>query len=207
MQLDFDKARANMVESQVRTNDVSNIDLISAISNTRREMFVDEAATNFAYSEINVKSASGRLLLKPRDFSKLAHSLNVSAKDDVLVIAGSGGYSAAVLALLAKSVTIFDENECKLDVCENVKGNLANLSELNSRQFDVVFVDQGVETIPNAWLDSIKDGGRMGIIQSKNSVGKASIYLKNDGVMSSRDLFETQAPILPQFNRIEEFEF
>lgn len=196
-----------MVESQVRTNDVSDIDLINAISNTRREVFVREEEVNFAYSELNVASLSGRPLLKPRDFSKLAQALDVQPTDEVLIIAGSGCYSAAVLALLGAKVVVFDEAECGLDVCDFVLGELETLAELDGRQFDVVFVDQGVETIPSSWLEAIRDGGRMGIVQSQNGIGKACLYLKTGEYISSRILFETQVPMLQQFNMKLEFEF
>lgn len=207
VQVDFDKARANMVESQVRTNDVSDIDLINAISNTRREAFVAQEYVKFSYSEIDVKSPSGRMLLKPREFSKLAQALNVRKKDEVLIIAGSGGYSAAVLALLAKSVTIFDSSICAVEVGENILGDLATLSELGGRQFDAIFVDQGVEEIPQAWFAALRDGGRMGIFVSENGVSRAKLYVKSGDYLSYNALFDAQVPLLPQFMRAREFEF
>lgn len=207
MQIDFDKARANMVESQVRTNDVSDIGLITAISNTRREVFVDESDVKFSYSEINVKSLAGRYLLKPREFSKLAQALNVRPIDEVLIIAGSGGYSAAVLALLTKNISVFDDVACPVDVCNNIVGDLGNLAALNGRQFDVIFVDQGVENIPPCWFDALKDGGRMGVFQSENGISRACLFLKANGYLSSKVLFEANVPQLIQFSSEPAFEF
>ncbi len=207
VQVDFDEARANMVESQVRTNDVSDIELINAISNTRREVFVVETHAKFSYSEIDVKSHSGRVLLKPREFSKLAQALNVRKKDEVLIIAGSAGYSAAVLALLAKSIVVFDEATSAVEVGESLVGDLTTLKELDGRQFDAVFVDQGVEEIPQAWFAALKDGGRMGIFVSENGISRARLYVKSGEYLSYNAMFDAQVPLLPQFMRAREFEF
>lgn len=205
MAIDFDVQRANMLESQVRTNDVSDLRIIDAIASVKREAFVADEDVKFAYAEVAVKSKSGRNLLKPRDFAKLAQAAQIATGDEVLVIAGSAGYSAQIFALLNANVTVFD------NVASNIKGaitgDIKTLKELNNKEFDVIFVDGGVEEVPQQWGKSLKIGGRLCVITLKGDVGSATIFVKNETSLSSRVLFEARPPKLTEFNRAKEFNF
>jgi protein-L-isoaspartate(D-aspartate) O-methyltransferase len=92
---DFAAARLNMVESQVRTQDVTDVRIHDAMRALPRERFVPEARAHLAYTDIEVEYAPGRWLLKPRDLSKLMQALRPMPGERALAI--SAPYAAAVL--------------------------------------------------------------------------------------------------------------
>ena len=69
---DLAAARLNMVESQVRTQDVTDVRIQDAMRAIARETFVPSGKAYLAYADLEVEYAPGRWLLKPRDVSKLS---------------------------------------------------------------------------------------------------------------------------------------
>lgn len=207
MDVDFRSQRANMIESQVRTNDVSDAALIAAIGKVKREEFADAKNIIFAYAEVAVKSKSGRSLLLPRDFSKLAQAAMVNQGDEVLIIAGSGGYSAAVFGAMGANVTIIDNVTAPSTDSAAIVGNIETLVDLGGQTYDVIFVDGGVAQIPTSWVEKLKENGRMCVITLENGVGNAKVFVKSNGRLSSRTIFDAKPPILTELNKSCEFVF
>ena len=100
---DFTSARLNMVESQVRTADVTDLRIQDAMRALPRERFMPEARAFQAYADLEVEYAPGRWLLKPRDVAKLVQALRPLAGERALAI--SAPYAAAVLQALGAIVT------------------------------------------------------------------------------------------------------
>lgn len=202
--MDFAAARATMIESQVRTNDVSDLALQSAMRRVAREDFVVEAKRAFAYAEVTCPSPSGRELWKPRDFAKLAQAAKILPGNRVLVIAGAGGYSAAVLAAMGCDVTIHDTVACTFAGIASAVGPLAAPP---TGPFDVVFVDGGVETLPESWGQALAEGGRLCVVVLAGPMGSAQILTKSGDVVASRVVFDAIVPKLPDFNAVPAFAF
>jgi len=115
--IDFEHARSNMVDCQVRTCDVTEHELISAMLSVQREEFVPSKLQSLAYIDedlsLNGIASSERYLMQAASFAKLAQLAAVE-KDDVVLVVGSGcGYSSAVLSLMATSVVAIEEDEKK----------------------------------------------------------------------------------------------
>lgn len=199
----YEEQRKNMIESQVRTNDVSDLALINAISKIARENFVDENNQKFAYAELDVKSKSGRNLMKVRDFSKLAQAAQINAGEKVLIIGGSSGYSAEVFTQIGADVTIVDTIKC--DLKNFIVSDLSNLENISDDSYDLIFVDGGVETISKNWFAKLKNNGRLAVINYITNVGVAQIYVKSNNVVASKNYFEAKPPKMPEFIRQVEF--
>lgn len=199
----YEEQRKNMIESQVRTNDVSDLALINAMSIVARENFVAEGSQKFAYAELEVKSKTGRALMKVRDFSKLAQAAKVNSGEKVLIIGGSSGYSAEVFSQIGADVTIVDSIKC--DFKNFVSSNLDKLENIADDSFDLIFVDGGVETISKNWFAKLKNNGRLAVINYLTNVGVAQIYVKSNNVVASKNYFEAKPPKMPEFIRQAEF--
>lgn len=206
MSVDFKIARKNMLESQVRTNDVSDKNLIEAILKTPREDFTN-GDKNFAYAEIELPTVSGRNIMKARDFSKLAQAASISKASEVLVIGGASLYSAAIFLEMGAQVTIIDSNDCALEGVTIVKGDITNLKELSGKKFDVVFVDGAVETVPSEWFTAVKDGGNLALFKYENGRSSGFLYVISGNTHSHRSLFEASVSKLPELNTKKEFVF
>jgi protein-L-isoaspartate(D-aspartate) O-methyltransferase len=204
--MDFSAHRATMIESQVRTNDVSDVVLQTAMRAVAREAFVTADRQMFAYAEVESPTPSGRLLWKPRDFSKLAQAAHVCSGDAVLVIGGGGGYSAAVFAAMGARVTILDPQAGALAI-EEVIINTASLETPPAGPFDVVFVDGSVGRVPDVWLKVIAEGGRLCVVEQVGPMGKARVYTRSGSGISSRTVFDATPPALPGFDAAAEFAF
>lgn len=93
--MDFAAARATMVESQVRTNDVTNHALQAALRTVPRELFAPKSKRTLAYGDLDLPIADDRWLMRPRDLSKLIQALAITPDDVVLDLACGRGYSTA----------------------------------------------------------------------------------------------------------------
>ncbi len=63
--------RFNMVESQVRANDVTDVRVQDALREVPRERFVPAAKRAVAYADEALELVPGRFLLEPRVYAKL----------------------------------------------------------------------------------------------------------------------------------------
>src|ERR1700761_2319246 len=97
-------ARFNMVESQIRTNKVTDPALLAALSRLPRQIFVPSALAGVAYVDKSLRIAPNRYLIEPLTTARLMQAAEVMPTDKVLVIGAGTGYSAAILGDLAASV-------------------------------------------------------------------------------------------------------
>jgi len=73
--------------------------------------------------------------------------------------------------------------------------------------YDAIFIQGGVETVPQALLDQLKDGGRIAAIFLDGQAGAAKIGTKSDAGVTWRWDFDAQAPLLPGFEKETAFTF
>jgi protein-L-isoaspartate(D-aspartate) O-methyltransferase len=203
--MDFAAARANMIESQVRTNDVSDLALQTAMRSVPREDFIIPSKRAFAYAEVTCASPSGRHLWKPRDFSKMAQAAKVLPGDKVLVIGGAAGYSAAVLATLGCDVTILDDVAAAS--VPSVTTIAGDLTQPPAGPFDIVWIDGGVETVHDGWKRVLANSGRLCVVVLSGHMGTAQIMTKSGETVASRVVFDAIVPKLPGFDAVSAFAF
>ena len=177
---DFAAARLNMVDSQVRTQDVTDVRLQDTMGVLERERFVPADRTHLAYADIEVEYAPGRWLLKPRDVSKLLQALRPMPGERALAI--SAPYAAAVMQALGVSVTHAEAGQA-----------------LPSGVFDLVVCEGAVGRAPQAWTQAIAVDGRMGVVERDGPVGKACLYNRSAGEVGRRELFDSFSPVLAGF--------
>lgn len=214
----YDEARAHMVESQVRTNDVTDPDIQRSIGGVARELFTPAAKKPLAYSDANVQTDEGRWLIRPRDFAKLVQAAAIKPTDIVLDVACGRGYSTCVLAALADTVVGLEDNDAAvekatemlaaLDVMNAavVKGDLKAGASAHG-PFDVIFVNGAVSQIPKSWIEQLSGGGRLVVVQAYGPVGQAKVFTKVGNAVGDRIVFDAAIPTLPGFEPKAEFVF
>ncbi len=206
---DFAAKRGAMVEGQVRTNDVRDTRLTGAMRTLPRERFLPESQSAVAYAELHIELAPGRVLLRPRDFSKLVQALEIAPGERVLDLGCGAGYSAAVLSQLGAAVVAVEEDsalagQAKTLLAEMAPGVMLVEGPLASgapghAPFDAILVNGAVESPPREWLDQLADGGRLGVFERVRGAGRAALYRRNNGAVGRRDLFDADVPFLPDF--------
>src|SRR3954453_4066794 len=105
---DFATARQKMVDGQVRPSDVTDQRILNAMLTVPREAFVPESQRALAYLDLDLdigEAGSKGFLIKPVAIAKMLQAAEIGPTDNVLVVGCASGYTAAVLARLAATVT------------------------------------------------------------------------------------------------------
>ena len=187
---DFAAARANMLEGQVRTCDVTDHAIQDAIRTTPREALAPAAKQALAYADSEIEYAPGRFLMKPRDIAKLLQAVRPRAGERALAIAAP--YAAAVMQAMG------------LKVDQLVEGDLASPE---GSGYDVIVCEQAVSAAPAAWLNALALGGRLGLVERNGPVGKARLWARAESGIASREVFDATPPMLPGFEKKSQFAF
>jgi protein-L-isoaspartate(D-aspartate) O-methyltransferase len=207
---DFAARRTMMVDTQVRPSDVTKFPIIDAMLSVPREVFVPREQAEAAYISENVPIAPGRVVLEPRTLGKLLDALNITGNELVLDIGTGYGYSSALVARMAEAVIAVEEDETLASEAQsilsdqnadNVVVHTGPLTDGAAQHgpYDVIMIQGGVERVPDALLDQLKEGGRIGCVFMEGALGVVRIGYKIDGDVTWRFAFNASAPVLPGF--------
>ncbi len=217
-QFDFATARRNMVDGQVRTDDVTSPELVAALREIPREIFVPAAKRAVAYASLPIEIGRGRFLADPRAFAKMVQAVEIGPDDVVLDVGCGTGYGSAVLSRLAAAVVALEEDpDLAAEAIRNLRavgadsaavvtGPLAG-GHAGQGPYDAIVLEGAVEETPQALLDQLKPGGRLvGVVTDKTG-SRAHIFTRAGAGWSSRAAFDAALPVLPGFAREPGFTF
>ena len=215
---DYATQRFNMVEAQVRTNDVTDPRIHAAMAAVAREQFVPAARRAMAYADVPVEVAQGRFLLDPRTFSKMLQLAELRHGDSVLDVACGTGYSAVVLGRIVKSVTALEQDADLVRIASDmvpasgatnvtvVQGGLTEGVKARA-PFDAIFIEGAVEAVPEQLLAQLAEGGRLVAILNSGAQGRAHLFVREKGRVGSRADFDAAVPVLGGFRKVVGFVF
>ena len=213
----FATQRLNMIDAQVRTNDVTDPRIHAAMGEVPRERFVPTAKRALAYADVPVEVSPGRYLLDPRTFSKLLALADVRPQDKVLDVGCATGYSAAVFALLAQSVIALEEDADLVRIASELLpavGSRAVVTQGPLNQgfkakapYDVIFVNGAIGTAPEMLLSQLAEGGRLVAVISEGVRSHAMRFVREQGRIGSWAGFDASVPPLVGFSKTVGFVF
>ena len=209
--MDFHAARQNMVESQVRVNDVTDVALQLAMRHVERERLCAPSQGFGAYGEVEAQIAPSRALMKPRDIAKLLQTIEPKPGEKALALAAP--YAAAIMAAVGLKVTAQETDARCMAIIEPYLKELgaatatADLKTAVGKDYDVIICEGAVAELPAAWLKALKVGGRLAVVLKDGPVGRARIYLRLENGFSEREVFDSSPSTLPGFERTPSFEF
>ena len=190
MSSDYTAARLNMVESQIRTADVTDLPLQDALRVVAREDLVPAGKGYLAYADADVEYAPGRWLLRPREVGKLLQHLRPREGDKALAIAAP--YAAAVLEKMGVEVTRLEGED---------------LTAVPGDSYDVIICEGAVPRAPASWTKALAQGGRLAVIERDGPVGRAVIYVQAEDGVGRRAVFDATPPMLAGFTVERGFAF
>jgi protein-L-isoaspartate(D-aspartate) O-methyltransferase len=213
----FTAQRLNMIDAQVRTNDVTDPRIHSAMGEVARERFVPAAKRALAYADVPVEVAPGRYLLDPRTFAKLVALAEVQPGDAVLDVGCATGYSSAVLARLARSVIALEEDADLVRIASEllpatVGAPVVTQGALNQgfrakAPYDVVFVNGAIAEPPANLLAQLAEGGRLVTVMSEGVRSQAVRFIREQGRIGRWTGFDAGVPALVGFSKTVGFVF
>lgn len=213
---DFAAARRNMVDGQVRTADVTDLRIISAMLDVPREAFLPPAKAALAYLDLDVPLGNGRCLMKPMVLAKLIHAADLAGTDRVLDVGCVTGYAAAVLARIAGQVVALEQDaglaqpaRVALSPLPNVTVQSGPLTEgwPAGGPYDAIVVEGATEFAPEPLLRQLADGGRLVCVLGSAPGAKAMLYRRSGQDSGGRAIFDAAAPLLPGFVKPPQFAF
>ncbi|MEM6811832.1 MAG: protein-L-isoaspartate O-methyltransferase [Pseudomonadota bacterium] len=220
-EMDYQKARQSMVDSQIHPMGVVSETILHAFETVPREEFVPEEFKQICYLDEDIEVAKKRFILEPSVLSRLLEEAKIQNDDAVLTIGSGAGYSAAILSFLCKTVVALENNEDFLSSaqCAWDKLGYSNIASIAGpleqgaekyAPYDVILFNGAIAQIPKTFISQLKIGGRiLAVIRKDNiNIAKATIFEKtSDETLASRILFDAGTPFLDGFEPEKEFIF
>ena len=208
-------ARANMIEAQIRSADVTDPRIHAAMAAVEREKFVPGSRQALAYADVPVEVAHGRYLLDPRSLAKALQLAEVRESDHALDVGCGTGYSSAVLGRLVKSVVALEQDADLVRIASHALENAQGDIEVTqgslidgfkmSGPYDLILVNGSIETRPESLLEQLAEGGRLVCFMSQE--GRAMLFVREHGQVGSRPGFDATVPTLAGFKNAMGFIF
>lgn len=216
--MDFATARVKMVDNQIRTTDVTDLEILRAFLNVPRELFVPRERRDLAYIGADIPLAPGRFLIESSPLAKMLQLASVDSDDRVLIVGCGTGYSCAIAARLGQSVVGLEENEelaasarsalaeAGVDDVEIVQGPLA-AGLPKAAPFDVILLEGAVDEVPSALVQQLAERGRLVAVVGHGNAGMAKLFVRDGEIVSDRFGFNCSLPALPGFRKERGFVF
>jgi protein-L-isoaspartate(D-aspartate) O-methyltransferase len=212
----YEHARMNMVEGQIRPNNVTDKALITAMLHVPREVFVPQPVQACAYIDDSLPLGRGRFLSEPRVLARLLQAAAPQSHERALVIGAGSGYSAALLAEITAEVIGVEADEAFL---AEARQNLAHLGLKNAHfyanplkdgypvagPYALILIDGAVMDITAAILNQLAEGGRLVTVFLSAKEGRpikggqATLITRYGTIFARRILFDADLPVLPEF--------
>lgn len=172
-------ARFNMVEQQIRPWDVSDANVLDALTKVRREQFVPATHRALAFMDLEIplivqSTDTHQTMLAPKMEARLAQMLALKSDDCVLEVGTGSGYQAAMLAHLAREVTsieidprlvAFAQHNLQQAQVKNVHIETGDGSNgWGTTEYDAILVTGSLPAIPDALKYQLRVGGRMVVV-------------------------------------------
>lgn len=204
---DYYSARLHMVNNQLIPNQIKNQDILNAMLNIPRHIFVEENWSKVAYIDGSLPIGKNRRILEPLLLAKMLTACRIDKNSTVLDIGCGTGYSTAIIASIAKHVVAIEPimqlakkaksllqsinlNNYVVKVCE------LNTGDIKSAPFDVIFINGIFNKITDTLLKQLKKNGRLIVIEPCDSISKVVQYNDIDQRILREELFPATADFL-----------
>ena len=200
--MDFEQARFNMVEQQVRTWEVLDQQVLDLLFVVRREEFVPPANRTLAFADLEIPLGDGERMWTPKMEARVLQELELKGNEVVLEIGTGSGYLTALLARRAGEVVSVEINPRLL---AEGRAHLAAAGVRNARlqpgdgargwgaeTYDAIVLTGSTPMLPDSWLKQLKPNGRLFAVVGDSPAMTARLTRWTaPGAIVHEDLFET----------------
>jgi protein-L-isoaspartate(D-aspartate) O-methyltransferase len=199
---DFEQARFNMVEQQIRTWDVLDQGILDLLFVVKREDFVPPAHRAIAFADLEIPLPNGARMWTPKMEARVLQELQLGARDSVLEIGTGSGYFTALLASRAEGVVSVEISDAlvpdaRAKLARHGIGNAQVVAGDGARGFghdsyDAIVLTGSTPLLPERFFEQLKPGGRLfAIVGDAPAMTARLIRWAAPGARVSTDLFET----------------
>lgn len=215
--MDFERARFNMIEQQIRTWEVLDQKVLDLMASMPREDFVPAAYRELAFADMSVPLDHGQVMMAPRLEARMLQALEIAPGDRVLEVGTGSGYVTALLASLGGhviSVEIHDslarDARAKLDAhgIDNVTLHTADgcRGRREDAPYDVIAVTGSLPVLDEDFQEQLGVGGRLFVIVGEAPAMQALLVRRvSESQWATEGLFETVLPALEGVEQPERF--
>lgn len=209
--IDYAAARLHMVDSQLRTNRVTNDGLLEAFSSVPREQFVPEDRQGIAYIDEDIAIGHDRYLMEPMVLARMLEVVQPRRSDVALDLGCGTGYATAILARLVATVVAVESedhlvrragatlSELSIDNTVVIKGTLTEGYPAQA-PYNIILINGAAHRVPGAISDQLAEGGRLvTVLREGSGVGRAYLMRRSGDVVAGRVLFDAAVPFLAGF--------
>lgn len=220
--MDYKAARERMVDNQLRPNAVTDTRILTTMLGVEREKFVPASLHNMAYLDedlpLDGEGGAAQFLMEPMTFAKLVQLAGIGADDLVLDVGVVTGYTSAVISRFCGAVVGLEVDENLATRATDVLAgegfdNVAIFAGpleagfASQGPYDVIVLEGAVEQVPEGFFGQLREGGRLVAVVQDGPIGRATLFVKTDGRISSSIAFDANIQPLPGFARTPEFVF
>jgi protein-L-isoaspartate(D-aspartate) O-methyltransferase len=217
--MDVERARYNMIESQIRTWEVLDQTVLDMLFALRREEFVPAQYRPLAFVDMEIPIGHGEVMLAPKLEARLLQELTLRKADRVLEVGTGSGYMTALLAALAGHVYSV---ELHADLSSGAAAKLAAhgidnvtlevgdaaLGWKRHAPYDAILLTGSVPMLPVSWRSQLAPGGRLLAVVGDPPVMTARLTTcVTEGAYNETGLFETCIAPLRNVPQPERFVF
>ena len=207
-QIDFEQARFNMIEQQIRPWEVLDQSVLDLLQELHREDFVADEHKELALADLNIPLAHGQFMMTPKLEARLLQALGLKRTDSVLEIGTGSGYLTALMSRFAKNVETIDvygdfiaEATTKLKSygIDNVKLDEADFfgDWRYSGQYDAIVLTGSLPTLDPSIQENLAIGGRLFLVVGEAPIMEAQLITRvGESDYSTETILETELPSL-----------
>jgi protein-L-isoaspartate(D-aspartate) O-methyltransferase len=216
-QMNYQQARSNMIEQQVRPWDVLDQRVLDVLADVPREEFVGLEHRTLAFSDYQLPIGFGQTMLKPILEGRLLQALQLSVTDSVLDIGTGSGYLAACLGRLAQNV---ESVEIHPTLAASATERLAGLGFSNVTiteqdaaevwdardSYDAIAFGGSVGAIPDFYKQKMAINGRLFAVvgDTQQPTMEALLLTRvSENEWTTESLFETTVDPLVNFSEVK----
>jgi len=217
--MNFEQARSNMVEQQIRTWEVLDQAVLDLLYVVPREDFVPPARRTLAFVDMEIPIGDGEKMMAPKMEARILQELSPRKTERVLEVGTGSGYLTALLAHRAAQV---HSVEIRPALAAFGRGNLARHGVDNvtletgdaargwptRAPYDVIVLTGSTPVLPKALLAQLLPGGRLFAVVGEEPVMVARLLTCSaPGAFRSVDLFDALLAPLANAEQPPRFRF
>ena len=170
--LQYNRYRENMVSTQIKMRGISDKNVLAAMSEVPRHLFVPKGLISHAYSDRPLPIGQGQTISQPYIVALMTESLNLKGDERVLEVGTGSGYQAAIIAKIAKDIYTIEIKEKLYIKADNFLKSL-KFDNVDTRcgdgyfgweskaPFDCIMITAAINHIPPPLLKQLKNQGKL----------------------------------------------